>query len=306
MNPGIIGRLTECSELINASKAILDAARNMGVTEVLLLVAILSLIFLRRCWQAEVRGLMDQHHKELRELTALLAAVAKDHSTVPEEGLYGKRVKQLFTSHLVKAAVEQILDQIRHRIESRLKFRGVDIHGDIAVTLKVALHRSLIPRVLPHLKERLKSIPDSQSFVLVTFARDPSTMRKLPRREVREYLFTVNANAAFNGLIMANNPHDCFACDDLAGLQQYFNETENWNRFYNATLVVPIYGGVPTQRGPNIKGFLCIDSQNLTKAKIYDDTDIKELALLFAEIMRTYVLASTGGLIPPSEDKKPD
>jgi hypothetical protein len=127
-------------------------------------------------------------------------------------------------------------------------------------------------------------------------------MRTLPKRETRDSLFTINANAAFNSLIMANKPQDCFTCDNLAGVDQYFNETEDWQKFYNATLVAPIYGGVSNGRGPNIKGFLCIDSHNRPNVSLFCNPEMKELALLFAEILRTYILACTGGLMPPNDD----
>lgn len=67
-------------------------------------------------------------------------------------------------------------------------------------------------------------------------------------------------NTAFKTIIREDYPNTFYYCNDLANEKGYVNKNSDWNKFYNACLVVPI--SMPTTKEENkvIIGFICVDN----------------------------------------------
>ena len=101
------------------------------------------------------------------------------------------------------------------------------------------------------------------------------------RRGSNPAYYSVKDNTAFEQILDRKEPNNYFIENNLEALAQrngYRNSNPNWRKFYNATLVAPVYVLNPddgTER--NAIGFLCVD----TKRGIFnEDVHVSTLQIL--------------------------
>lgn len=93
--------------------------------------------------------------------------------------------------------------------------------------------------------------------------------------------YSVQENTAFEQILDRMEPNNYFIENDLDALAKkngYRNSNHNWRKFYNATLVAPIYVPNPDSAiERNAIGFLCVDSKRGT---FNEDVHVSTLQIL--------------------------
>ena len=100
-----------------------------------------------------------------------------------------------------------------------------------------------------------------------TLYRDPYSYRYRKKSDRTQrgkiFIYNISDNYAFD--VIANNTtkETFFSCDDLTSHEKYFNRNHEWNKLYNATIVVPIQANLSGDKNKNemhIIGFICCDN----------------------------------------------
>jgi hypothetical protein len=137
---------------------------------------------------------------------------------------------------------------------------------------------------------------------IITLDRDSAT-KNANKREIKKNFYRLGNNTAYQSInnrersgtlkplinlkSLINN-RDYFLNNNLAELEKqggYFNESENWKEFYNATLVVPISRGTSQKNESGIYGFLTIDCLNSKGREIFSKEDTLPILLFGAELL---------------------
>lgn len=107
---------------------------------------------------------------------------------------------------------------------------------------------------------------------IITTYRNTDTYKK-HEREVGTAEYTISGNCDFNHCLNK----ECFCKNNITekDVKTYQNENKDFDRYYNCTLVVPIF--TTTEDGKNLYGYLAADTLNLdvTKDEIYGDEETK-------------------------------
>lgn len=95
-----------------------------------------------------------------------------------------------------------------------------------------------------------------------TYARDPVSYRERHDADLKLTTFPIRGNTAFDNITNPCHPDSTYISNDLSKEAIYINKNPNWNKCYNACIVVPIRilnsnASVPEYR---IIGFLCVDN----------------------------------------------
>ncbi|MCK5606697.1 hypothetical protein KAR91_32645 [Candidatus Pacearchaeota archaeon] len=100
-----------------------------------------------------------------------------------------------------------------------------------------------------------------------TFYRDPNSYRVRRESDYNQmgeiFIYNVADNFAFNLIADPHSKETFFVCDDLKEYKGYYNRNYEWNKLYNATIVVPIQAnlsGNKHKKKMHILGFLCCDN----------------------------------------------
>ena len=75
-----------------------------------------------------------------------------------------------------------------------------------------------------------------------------------------------------------------FLSNNLKKEQNYSNSSSDWQRFYNATLVVPIE---IDRRKEGVIGFLCVDSLNTKNQLLFTENHVK-LLISISSLIASY------------------
>ncbi|MGP8051701.1 MAG: hypothetical protein ACLPYB_13980, partial [Desulfobaccales bacterium] len=97
-----------------------------------------------------------------------------------------------------------------------------------------------------------------------TFMRDSISYRERSNTDMRIPEFHVHENTAFKRILDNECPDSYYICNNLKEERGYINLNQDWQKYYNACLVVPIrilkskMNGTKTQH--IVIGFLCVDN----------------------------------------------
>lgn len=121
-----------------------------------------------------------------------------------------------------------------------------------------------------------------------TLYRDPDSYRHRSNSDFTQKgeinIYKVENNYAFNLIADKSTKETFFACDDLSKHEKYYNINHEWNKLYNATIVVPIQAnlsGNKRKKEMSLLAFLCCDNMEGG----FENKEIKDL------------LAATGDLL---------
>ncbi len=125
-------------------------------------------------------------------------------------------------------------------------FKIKNYDEDCAVTIKI---------VSP--KDSSRNILDWE---VITAYRDENA-KSQNSREIKENEYIIKENTAFRRLAYETEPYFCG--NNLKELDGYANQTNGWEKYYNATFVVPI------MHYDLLIGFLAVDSLNKSKKDLF-------------------------------------
>lgn len=115
---------------------------------------------------------------------------------------------------------------------------------------------------------------DLRDVHIKTYMRDSGSFRDSQRIDESVPSFPYHENSAFYKILESRFPDSWFLKNDLPSCRDYRNLRPNWNKDYNATLVVPIRCRIE----PNVYtviGFLCVDNK---KGGFREEVDKEVLA----------------------------
>lgn len=198
----------------------------------------------------------------------------------------------------VEGIDKRIFEDICHSITTELRFlflhyfetRNFNIGDDLAITVKLIIPTAKIPTSILEASRYPRSLIESRDRWVVTTYRDPHTYEKYRgEREVGVSLYDIEKNTAYMHILKNQRP--CFLCNDLRGLKEnYLNETPNWERHYNSTLVVPIrYLHTPTNQCIEY-GLLAADSLNPNGYELFNNKECKDLIANAADLLAIFFL----------------
>jgi hypothetical protein len=105
---------------------------------------------------------------------------------------------------------------------------------------------------------------DKDGIKLEVVFRDLESL--VAKNRLNNYMYKVTDNTSFDDISRGEIKY--YACDDLkaaAAAGEYRNARPDWNKDYNATLVLPLRSMRSGERAPDagrILGFLCLDNHN--------------------------------------------
>ena len=101
---------------------------------------------------------------------------------------------------------------------------------------------------------------EGQSYIK-THYRDSISYRARSEIDTEMETYPYYENTAFKKIINREYPDRYWFCNDLKNEKTYNNMNPNWEKAYNATLVVPISFPVSSKEGGQIiVGFICVDN----------------------------------------------
>jgi len=99
-----------------------------------------------------------------------------------------------------------------------------------------------------------------------TLYRDPNSCREREKSDYTDdrnvFIYDVKDNYAFKLITDSNSKETFFVCDNLIDHERYENKNREWNRLYNATIVVPIQARNKDKNDTRVLGFLCCDNMS--------------------------------------------
>lgn len=170
--------------------------------------------------------------------------------------------------------------------------REIDIRDDLAISVKLIFSSEEIVDRFKGLSDGKKHDILSQSNWVVTVFRDLITFEtKRNEREVNRTVYGIAENTAFDNLY--NKRDNYFFYNNLQGLgAQYHNHNNEWSRYYNATLVVPIrYDGGSNSNNYICFGFLAVDSLNRENLELYNDKECLYILEHAADLVAAFFLS---------------
>lgn len=190
------------------------------------------------------------------------------------------------------AVFEKICDTVTRQTKDALldyfKFQGMDLEGDLAITVKLIVPAEDIssfysPKLTPEQEQNI-----NRKRWVVTVYRDPETWAK-KEREAGQRVYDVSANTAFKSIV--THRERSFFCNDLRLNDNYLNETKGWKKWYNATMVVPIRFFDEENDNSFVFGFLAADTLNPKGFKLFDsDNDSFEILAHASDLLANYFL----------------
>jgi hypothetical protein len=186
-----------------------------------------------------------------------------------------------------------ITDGVRASLIEHFKTRGIDIGENVAVTVKLVISSDQIIDLSSFTNYDEAKIRTRPQWVITVF-RDTYTYTNY--REEREVggvvIYNISDNTAFRNIYEGGNEY--FLHNDLKSLNDsgaYLNENPNWQKYYNASLVVPIQYQDKLEPGQRLcYGFLAADSKNNGEQHLYNSEDCLLIMRQAAELLTIFFL----------------
>lgn len=207
------------------------------------------------------RSIFNQYNQIAKKYGHIVFELENQDSDVTDYKDKNTKFEKQFNrlAHIVTMALVEVAEQFLklQRIEERC-----------SVTIKL---------LKPDLDAR-----DLRRWEVYTAYRDPVTYKE-GVREIKEKQYIIEENSAFRHIAYDGNEFFCH--NNLKGLGViYNNKTENWQKLYNATFVVPI------SHKTMHYGFLAIDSKNKCQEELFSEKWCLPLLNSASEQIKTYLL----------------
>ncbi len=194
--------------------------------------------------------------------------------------------------HRYEVMCKSVANNIRESLLSYFKSLSIDLDGELSVSIKLIVDSEYLQTLFN--KDPVKSAKIGlQKKWIITFARDQTTLDE-GSREVGERIYSIDSNTAYQFLF--NSTDQCYCCDNLLSQNGYMNENTNWNRHYNAAIVVPIRY-TPTSGSPISYGFLTVDAPNIYGRSLFSDKNFVVHKECLAVLLHAADLLATHSLI---------
>lgn len=166
-----------------------------------------------------------------------------------------------------------------------------EIDEDIAISVKLLLPPSEVAELLGDkiTDDQKRKLHENNQWMITAF-RDHHTYQKYrSQREVLQRYYSLEKNTAFNHITTATQ--NCFISNDLKSLgKSYLNENSDWQKFYNATIVVPIRYFTNDPAKFRCFGALAVDSLNQHKYDLFENEACIDIVGNAADLIANYFL----------------
>jgi hypothetical protein len=179
---------------------------------------------------------------------------------------------------------------VKKSFETYFKYRGISIENDFSVSVKLILRSDQSP-LLSQLSSEYQTLVKTQKEWIITAYRDEDTTQGIDRneREVGTRLYDIKNYTAFSRIVLIQD--SVFFSNDLEHEQGYYNEDEtDWHKYYNSILIVPIRYRRQDGTQHRCFGLLIIDSLNINKEKLYNDSECKDILSNAADLISIFFL----------------
>jgi hypothetical protein len=184
-----------------------------------------------------------------------------------------------------------ITEDVKTSFTEYFKSRGIDIRRDIAIAVKLIITPDEVLDVLgQELSQAQQEQIRAKDQWFITVFRDNYTHIHSPLREKGQRIYDIDNNTAFRRLVRTQE--SAFCSNDLQRLSAaYDNESKEWGKYYNATLVVPIRYLSLDGRHFRCYGVLAVDSLNEKKiTDLYNEAECKYILGHAADLLATFFL----------------
>lgn len=165
---------------------------------------------------------------------------------------------------------DQVTSGAREALKRYIHLKGIDIGEDVSITVKLIVRTSEIEQIDLLDQPTRFSAREKEQWVITSF-RDSYVYNNKPDRRKNDTnsLYDLSLNTAFHDILVVRQPY--YFCNNLKALgEKYHNESKEWKKYYNATLVVPIKCERTGRDESMYFGFLAADSLNSDDEEIYD------------------------------------
>lgn len=196
------------------------------------------------------------------------------------------------------ATLERLCNGITFHVRQSLldyfASRGMEVGGDVSVTVKLVVTRDEVAKHAQNSEQRQKiedigRTPNEPKFIITTY-RDPVTYNAHSDREVGVTIFDIDKTTPYEMIV--KDQLSCFVHDDLESMgAAYKNENTQWRSQYNASLAVPICYRRPHKKEYRCYGLLAADSLNRKKYKpLFNTPECKSIMEHAADMLAVYFL----------------
>jgi hypothetical protein len=182
-----------------------------------------------------------------------------------------------------------ITEGVKDSFSEYFRSRGIGIGIDLSVSVKLLITPQEVLNRFTFNQEKQQQILAEDQWVITVF-RDHYTYNHVYSRETNVTIYDIDKNTDLRRIVRNNESE--FFNNDLQSLKNaYENENNNWSKYYNATLVVPIRYLSPESRQHRCYGLLAVDSLNSQKRKdLYNDEECKYILGHAADLLATFFL----------------
>ncbi|MCB0209659.1 MAG: hypothetical protein KDJ52_10030 [Anaerolineae bacterium] len=177
----------------------------------------------------------------------------------------------------MKDVCKDITLRVRIALEEHLRHTHPQINENISVCVKLLISSErLLDIVGTRLNSQAKIGLKTKDKWVITAYRDPKTYSD-KKREVSHVVYEIDQNTAYMNIFKGLK--ECFLNNNLKDLEDaYLNENPNWDRHYNATVVVPIRYELTSLGEYEFFGALAVDSLNKSKSELFNEDCVYILA----------------------------
>lgn len=244
-----------------AYKSLAEIYRNLGITIIALITIFLIQSFL--------------YNKKISELEAKLGELPLQNKNLTQEANHYIRLHNIVTKSL-------------HNITHYYRYNQIALQEDISVLAKykngISIDRcrktssefeKYMLFLLSNITSTVNIITKDECSACIkimkknkvkTLYRDPNSCRERRKSDYTDdgniFIYDVKDNYAFKIITDSNSKETFFCCDNLIDHERYENKNREWNRLYNATIVVPIQARNKEKNDINVLGFLCCDNMS--------------------------------------------
>src|SRR6266540_10163 len=210
-------------------------------------------------------------HRLVRELTPKLAEALRQAS-------------------ISDATIQKIVKERTSLIEY-FKAQSINVGEDVAITVKLIMPTARLVQSFPFSAMQKSTMENRAEWVITVFRDSYTYINYRDDREVGAIkLYTVEGNTAFKTVYEGAEMFLHNNLKDLHSKGAYANENTEWQKHYNATLVVPIQSHDRRINRREFYGFLAADSKNSIGKELYDRDVCMPILKHGAELFATFFL----------------
>ncbi len=184
-----------------------------------------------------------------------------------------------------------ITDSARTSLIEYFKAQSINVGEDVAITVKLIMPTARLVQIFPFSAMQKSTMENRAEWVITVFRDSYTYINYRDDREVGAIkLYTVEGNTAFKTVYEGAEMFLHNNLKDLHSKGAYANENTEWQKHYNATLVVPIQSHDRRINRREFYGFLAADSKNSIGKELYDRDVCMPILKHGAELFATFFL----------------